>query len=241
MKIGVVPARLASKRLPKKILANLDGKPMVVHTMERVLKAQRLDKVILAIDSEETLDALKDFDFDMVMTSKDHYSGTDRVAEVVKKIEDAEVIINIQGDEPLIDANIIDALVDLFEEKDVKMGTAISTKLTVDDLLDPNVVKAIIDQDKNVIDFKRNIFDLEIGGLYRHIGIYGFRRNTLFQFSMLEQSPRELEKKLEQMRALDNGLPIRAAITGFESFAVDTQSDLNKVAEIMGVKEIGLD
>ena len=241
MKIGVVPARLASKRLPKKILADLDGKPMVVHTMERVLKAQRLDKVILAIDSEETLDALKDFDFDMVMTSKDHYSGTDRVAEVVKKIEDAEVIINIQGDEPLIDANIIDALVDLFEDKDVKMGTAISTKLTVDDLLDPNVVKAIIDQDKNVIDFKRNIFDLEIGGLYRHIGIYGFRRNTLFQFSMLEQSPRELEKKLEQMRALDNGLPIRAAITGFESFAVDTQSDLNKVAEIMGVKEIGLD
>ena len=241
MKIGVVPARLASKRLPKKILANLDGKPMVVHTMERVVKAQRLDKVILAIDSEETLDALKDFDFDMVMTSKDHYSGTDRVAEVVKKIEDAEVIINIQGDEPLIDANIIDALVDLFEDKDVKMGTAISTKLTVDDLLDPNVVKAIIDQDKNVIDFKRNIFDLEIGGLYRHIGIYGFRRNTLFQFSMLEQSPRELEKKLEQMRALDNGLPIRAAITGFESFAVDTQSDLNKVPEIMGVKEIGLD
>ena len=241
MKIGVVPARLASKRLPKKILADLDGKPMVVHTMERVLKAQRLDKVILAIDSEETLNALKDFDFDMVMTSKDHCSGTDRVAEVVKKIEDAEVIINIQGDEPLIDANIIDALVDLFEDKDVKMGTAISTKLTVDDLLDLNVVKAIIDQDKNVIDFKRNIFDLEIGGLYRHIGIYGFRRNTLFQFSMLEQSPRELEKKLEQMRALDNGLPIRAAITGFESFAVDTQSDLNKVAEIMGVKEIGLD
>ena len=241
MKIGVVPARLASKRLPKKILADLDGKPMVVHTMERVLKAQRLDKVILAIDSEETLDALKDFDFDMVMTSKDHYSGTDRVAEVVKKIEDAEVIINIQGDDPLIDANIIDALVDLFEDKDVNMGTAISTKITVDDLLDPNVVKAIIDQDKNVIDFKRNIFDLEIGGLYRHIGIYGFRRNTLFQFSMLEQSPRELEKKLEQMRALDNGLPIRAAITGFESFAVDTQSDLNKVAEIMGVKEIGLD
>ena len=104
-----------------------------------------------------------------------------------------------------------------------------------------NSLDGLVDQDKNVIDFKRNIFDLEIGGLYRHIGIYGFRRNTLFQSSMLEQSPRELEKKLEQMRALDNGLPIRAAITGFESFAVDTQSDLNKVAEIMGVKEIGLD
>ena len=174
---------------------------MVAHTMEQVLKAQKLDKVILAIDSEETFDALKDFGFDMVMTSKDHCSGTDRVAEVVKKNEDAEVIINIQGDEPLIDANIIDDLLGLFEDKDVNMGTAISTKLRVDDLLDDNVVKAIIDQDKNVIDFKRNIYDSEIGGLYRHIGIYGFRRNTLFQFSMLDQSPREKKRKLEQMRA----------------------------------------
>ena len=240
MNIGVVPARLASKRLPKKILADLDGKPMVVHTMEQVLKTQKLDKVILAIDSEETLDALKDFGFDMVMTSKDHCSGTDRVAEVVKKNEDAEVIINIQGDEPLVDPNIIDALVGLFEDKYVNMGTAISTKLTVDDLLDANVVKAIIDQDKNVIDFKRNINDSEIGGLYRHIGIYGFRRNTLFQFSMLDQSPREQKRKLEQMRALDNGLPIRATITSFDSFAVDTQDDLNKVLQIMGAKEIGL-
>ncbi len=241
MNIGVVPARLASKRLPKKILADLDGKPMVVHTMEQVLKAQKLDKVILAIDSEETLDALKDFGFDMVMTSKDHCSGTDRVAEVVKKNEDAEVIINIQGDEPLVDPNIIDALVGLFEDKYVNMGTAISTKLTVDDLLDYNVVKAIIDQDKNVIDFKRNIYDSEIGGLYRHIGIYGFRRNALFQFSMLDRSPREQKRKLEQMRALDNGLPIRATITGFESFAVDTKSDLNKVLQLMGAKETGLD
>ena len=190
MNIGVVPARLASKRLPKKILADLDGKPMVTHTMEQVLKAQKLDKVILAIDSEETFDALKDFGFDMVMTSKDHCSGTDRVAEVVKKNEDAEVIINIQGDEPLIDANIIDDLLGLFEDKDVNMGTAISTKLRVDDLLDDNVVKAIIDQDKNVIDFKRNIYDSEIGGLYRHIGIYGFEE-IRFQFSMLDQSPRK--------------------------------------------------
>ena len=143
MKIGVVPARLASKRLPKNILANLDGKPMIVHTMEQVLKAKKLDKVILAIDSEETLNALKDFGFDMVMTSKDHCSGTDRVAEVVKKNEDAEVIINIQGDEPLVDPNIIDALVGLFEDKYVNMGTAISTKLTVDDLLELNVTQLL--------------------------------------------------------------------------------------------------
>ncbi|GIS54993.1 hypothetical protein Ct9H90mP29_20350 [bacterium] len=117
-----------SKRLPKKILADLDGN-LGCSYYGAGFKSAEIRKVILAIDSEETFDALKDFGFDMVMTSKDHCSGTDRVAEVVKKNEDAEVIINIQGDEPLIDANIIDDLLGLFEDKDVNMGTAISTKL----------------------------------------------------------------------------------------------------------------
>ena len=237
MKIGVIPARLASTRLPKKILADLNGKPMIAHTMERALKAEKLDKVILAIDSEETLEALRDFEFETVMTSKDHCSGTDRVAEVAKEIKEAELIINIQGDEPLLEPSMIDILVGLFEDRNVHMGTVVSTKLNVIDLLDPNVVKAIIDQERNAIEFKRNIYDLEIGGVYRHIGIYGFRRKALFQFSMLGQSKREHERKLEQMRAIDNGLSIRAAITGFDSCAVDTESDLNKVAKIMGQRE----
>ncbi|GIR30086.1 MAG: hypothetical protein CM15mP44_3690 [Candidatus Neomarinimicrobiota bacterium] len=116
MNIGIIPARLNSKRFPKKILTPLNGKPMVVNTVERSLMAKNLDRVILAIDSEETKKALKGFDFEIVMTSKDHNSGTDRVAEVIENIKEAKVVINIQGDEPMIDPKIIDALVKKTEE-----------------------------------------------------------------------------------------------------------------------------
>ena len=235
MNIGIIPARLASNRFPKKILAILDGKPMIAHVMEKALKAEKLDKVILAIDSEETQEVLNDFDFEMIMTSQEHPSGTDRVAEIVQGIEEAEVIINIQGDEPLVDPNVIDELVDTFQDPAVNMATVVSRKLTVSDLLNPNAVKAIMDEERNLIEFKRNIFDLEIGGVYRHIGMYGFRREALFHFTLLEPSKREQERGLEQMRALDNDISIRALITACDSWAVDTKEDLNKVAQIMGV------
>ena len=235
MNIGIIPARLDSSRFPKKILAILDGKPMVAHVMEKALKAEKLDKVILAIDSEETREALNDFDFEMIMTSQEHLSGTDRVAEVVRGIDEAEVIINIQGDEPLVDPNVIDGLVDIFQNPSVNMATVVSRKLTVSDLLNPNAVKAIMDEERNLIEFKRNIYDLEIGGVYRHIGMYGFRREALFHFTLLEPSKREQERQLEQMRALDNDISIRALITACDSWAVDTKEDLNKVAQIMGV------
>ena len=171
MNIGIIPARLASNRFPKKILAILDGKPMIAHVMEKALKAEKLDKVVLAIDSEETQEALNDFDFEMIMTSQKHLSGTDRVAEVVRGIDEAEVIINIQGDEPLVDPNVIDGLVDIFQNPSVNMATVVSRKLTVIDLLNPNAIKAIMDEERNLIEFKRNIFDLEIGGVSRHIGM----------------------------------------------------------------------
>ena len=233
MNIGVVPARLDSTRLPRKILADLNGKPLVAHVMERALQSKTLDKVILAIDSEETSEALSQFDFEMAMTSSNHVSGTDRIAEVVKEIPDAEIIVNIQGDEPLIEPDVIDALVRTFEDNDVNISTVVSSKLTVSDLLNPNVVKAIVDEKKNAIEFKRNIFDLEIGGVYRHIGLYGFKRESLFHFTMLDPSTREMDSNLEQLRALDNGMKIRAVVTNYESFSVDTQSDLDKVSRIM--------
>ncbi|MDP6170005.1 MAG: 3-deoxy-manno-octulosonate cytidylyltransferase [Candidatus Marinimicrobia bacterium] len=241
MNIGVVPARLASTRLPRKILADLNGKPMIAHVMERSMQAKNLEKVILAIDSEETLDALGQFDFEMVMTSPDHISGTDRIAEVVKEIPEAEIIINIQGDEPLIEPDVIDSLVDSFEDDEVNISTVVSSKLTVSDLLNPNVVKAIVDENKDAIEFKRNIFDLEIGGVYRHIGLYGFRRDSLFHFTSLGPSVRETDSKLEQLRALDHGISIRAAVTRYDSFSVDTQSDLDKVTRIMETTGVALD
>ena len=233
MVVGVIPARLGSSRFPKKILAPLAGKPMVVHAIEQALKSEKLDKVILAIDSEETKRALADFDFEIMMTDTNHISGTDRVAEVIKNIDDAEIVINIQGDEPLTDPKIIDALVDTFKNPNVHMSTVVSRKLTVSDLLNPNIVKAILDSNANVVEFKRNIFDLEIGGVYRHLGMYGFTRNALFQFTDLAPSKREQERRLEQMRALDNGLQIHALITNCHHWAVDTKEDLEKVAEMM--------
>ena len=233
MNIGVVPARLNSVRLPRKILADLNGKPLIVHVMERALEAKSLDKVILAVDSEETIKTLEQYNFDMVLTSSDHVSGTDRIAEVIDEIPDAEIIINIQGDEPLIEADVIDSLVDSFNDSTVNIATIVSTKLTVSDLLNPNVVKAIVNEHQDAIEFKRNVFDLEIGGVYRHVGIYGFRRESLIAFTKLDPSVREIESKLEQLRALDNGMPIRATVTNYDSHSVDTQADLDKVARIM--------
>ena len=233
MKIGVVPARLNSKRLPRKILADLNGKPLIAHVMERALEAKSLDKVILAVDSEETIKTLEQYDFDMVLTSSDHVSGTDRIAEVIDEIPDAEIIINIQGDEPLIESKVIDSLVDSFNDSTVNISTIVSTKLTVSDLLNPNVVKAIVNEYQDAIEFKRNIFDLEIGGVYRHVGIYGFRRESLISFTKLDPSVREIESRLEQLRALDNGMSIRATVTNYDSHSVDTQADLDKVARIM--------
>ena len=233
MNIGVVPARLNSVRLPRKILADLNGKPLIVHVMERALEAKSLDKVILAVDSEETIKTLEQYNFDMVLTSSDHVSGTDRIAEVIDEIPDAEIIINIQGDEPLIEADVIDSLVDSFNDSTVNIATIVSTKLTVSDLLNQNVVKAIVNEYQDAIEFKRNIFDLEIGGVYRHVGIYGFRRESLIAFTRLDPSVREVESRLEQLRALDNGMPIRATVTNYDSHSVDTQADLDKVARIM--------
>ena len=200
MNIGIIPARLDSKRLPKKILADLNGKPLVVHTIERALQAKRLDRVIVAIDSEETREKLKEYDYEIFMTSSQHLSGTDRVAEVVRQITEAKIIINIQADEPMIDPAIIDSLVDVFDDKGIGLSTIVSNKLTVNDLLNPNIVKAFIDIEKNAIDFKRNIFDLEIGGVYRHIGIYGFSRETLFSFiEIFIPSPKKSRHILEML------------------------------------------
>ncbi len=235
MVIGVIPARLNSSRFPKKILADLNGKPMIIHVAEQATKAKKLDKVFIAIDDKETQKALQNYDYNLIMTSKNHLSGTDRVSEVVKKERDAEIIINIQGDEPLLDPDLIDRLVSLFEYNNVNMATIVSRRITVSDLLDKNIVKAILDEQQNVKDFKRDVQDNEIGAVYRHIGIYAFLRQTLFEFQSMKQSEREIKKSLEQLRALDNGIQIRGLITNCEQISVDTVEDLNRVKRKMGI------
>ena len=229
MIVGIIPARIGSKRFPKKILADIDGKPMVVHVAERAKQSKLLEKVILAIDSNEAKQVLSDFDLEIVMTSKDHVSGTDRVTEVVKGLDSAELIINIQGDEPLLEPKVIDGLIKIFDDSKVSMGTVVSRKIGIRDYLDRNVVKAFLDENQNAYDFKRDIYDSDIGGVFRHIGFYGFDRDTLLQFSSLPASKNEIKYSLEQFRALDNGIKIKAFISNAQQQAVDSHEDLDRV------------
>ena len=229
MIVGIIPARIGSKRFPKKILADIDGKPMVVHVAERAKQSKLLEKVILAIDSNEAKQVLSDFDLEIVMTSKDHLSGTDRVTEVVKGLDSAELIINIQGDEPLLEPKVIDGLIKIFDDSTVSMGTVVSRKIGIRDYLDRNVVKAFLDENQNAYDFKRDIYDSDIGGVFRHIGFYGFDRDTLLQFSLLPASKNEIKYSLEQFRALDNGIKIKAFISNAQQQAIDTPEDLDRV------------
>ena len=229
MIVGIIPARIGSKRFPKKILADIDGKPMVVHVAERAKQSKLLEKVILAIDSNEAKQVLSDYDLEIVMTSKDHVSGTDRVTEVVRGLDSAELIINIQGDEPLLDTKVIDGLIKIFDDSTVSMGTVVSRKIGIRDYLDRNVVKAFLDENQNAYDFKRDIYDSDIGGVFRHIGFYGFDRDTLLQFSSLPPSKNEIKYSLEQFRALDNGIKIKAFISNAQQQAIDSPDDLDRV------------
>ena len=233
MVIGVIPARIGSTRFPRKILADIEGKPMIAHVAERALEAEMLDKVIIAIDSEETQKALSSYKFDLVMTDIGHKSGTDRVAEVAKAIDEAEIIINIQGDEPLLNPIVIDKLIKLFDDPTVAMSTAVSRNIGVKDYLDRNIVKVFLDENQNAYSFKRDIYDSEIGGVFRHVGFYGFQRETLFEYSSLSPSKNEIENSLEQFRALDNGIKIKALITNSEQLAIDVPEDLDRVISEM--------
>ena len=233
MVIGVIPARIGSTRFPRKILADIEGKPMIAHVAERALEAEMLDKVVIAIDSKETEKALSSYKFDLIMTDIGHESGTDRVAEVAKTIEDAEIIINIQGDEPLLSPKVIDNLVKLFDDPIVSMGTVVSRNIGVKDYLDRNIVKVFLDENQNAYNFKRDIYDTEIGGVFRHVGFYGFQRETLFEYSSLPPSKNEIDNSLEQFRALDNGIKIKAVITNSEQLAVDVPEDIDRVVSRM--------
>ena len=163
MVIGVIPARLHSKRFPNKILATINDKPMVMHVYDRAKEADKLDDVIIAIDSNETEEALKSYKPNIQMTDPEHLSGTDRVAEVINDM-DADIILNIQGDEPMLDPTIVNQLVDTFEDEFVEMATVASTVIDNFDYVNPNSVKVMIDENGFASAFRRETKDFEIGG-----------------------------------------------------------------------------
>ncbi|HIA85207.1 MAG TPA: 3-deoxy-manno-octulosonate cytidylyltransferase [Candidatus Marinimicrobia bacterium] len=197
--IGVIPARLHSIRFPKKILHLIEGKPMVVRVYEKARTAKSLDDVIVAIDADETAEALKEWKVKTVMTADDHVSGTDRVYEVVTDME-VDVIVNIQGDEPTIDPQLIDELVMQFEDDSIVMATVAGEQMDVENIYDLNTVKVLLDTEGFAVNFRREPVPHEIGGYYPHMGLYGYRKKTLEQMTNLAPSENEKALKLEQYR-----------------------------------------
>ena len=223
MNLGIIPARLDSKRFPKKIIHPLNGKPIIQHVYDNAKKSKYLDKLVIAIDSEETKSHI-DSACDSILTSMNHQSGTDRVAEVSQKF-DCDIIVNIQGDEPKIEPDIIDNLILLFNDPLVEMASVASTDLNNNDLSNLNVVKTYLDENNYAIDFKREISE-QNQKYFRHIGIYAYRKETLMKFTALEQTENEKNLKLEQLRALDNNLAIKILITNFQHRSIDIEEDL---------------
>ncbi len=223
MNLGIIPARLDSTRFPRKIIHPLNGKPIIQHVYDNAKKSKYLDKLVIAIDSEETKSHI-DSACDSILTSINHQSGTDRVAEVSQKF-DCDIIVNIQGDEPKIEPDIIDNLILLFNDPLVEMASVASTDLNNNDLSNLNVVKTYLDENNYAIDFQREISE-QNQKYFRHIGIYAYRKETLMKFTALEQTENEKNLKLEQLRALDNNLAIKILITNFQHRSIDIEEDL---------------
>jgi 3-deoxy-manno-octulosonate cytidylyltransferase (CMP-KDO synthetase) len=215
------------------------GKPMLEHVFERASQARYLSQVIIATDDERIYAEARRFGAPVRMTRADHASGTDRVAEVASA-ESAELIVNIQGDEPLIEPAAIDAAVlGLLDDPEVPMGTLKKRIEDPRELWDPNVVKVVTDRRQHAIYFSRSLIPYagRMGGAirhYKHIGLYVYRRDFLLSYSQLPVGPLEQAERLEQLRALENGYSIRVVETEYESLGVDTPEDLERVARLFG-------
>jgi 3-deoxy-manno-octulosonate cytidylyltransferase (CMP-KDO synthetase) len=226
----VIPARYGSSRFEGKVLANQTGKFLVQHTRERALKASKVDNVLVATDDDRVIAACKTFGADCIMTSTSHQSGTDRIAEAVKDI-DADIIVNVQADEPEMDPANIDYLVDLLNDNpQADMATLVTSFDSKEQIADPNVVKAITDNNGRAIYFSRSVIPYDrdkagvgdVAGYLRHLGIYAYRRDFLFKFTSLGQSRLEIQEKLEQLRAIENGYTIITGKVDHSCEGIDT-------------------
>ncbi len=239
--LGIIPARWASTRFPGKPLHIIAGKPLVQHVWERCKECQKLDAIVIATDDTRIFDAAQSFGADAVMTSPDHPTGTDRIAEAAAAFPDATYLINIQGDEPLIDPSLIDELADaLHADAGVSMATAANPLPLDDDTLvnDPNVVKVVMARNGDALYFSRSPLPYRRSAsptlqLFRHKGIYAYRRDFLEQFVTWEPSPLELAESLEQLRALENNARIKVLITDDESPGVDTLEQAQHIESIL--------
>lgn len=236
--MGIIPARFASSRFPGKVLAPLAGKPMLQHVWERANRCRYLDDVLIATDDERVGNAVREFGGKVRMTQADHPSGTDRLAELASS-ELAAFYVNIQGDEPLIDPEAIDAaILAVHGDETVAMGTLKKQIIDPTDIVNTNVVKVVTNLLNDAIYFSRCPIPYERDGrsrvplYFKHIGLYVYRRDFLLRYPDLSVGPLEEAERLEQLRALENGYRIRVVNTEYESLGVDTPEDLERVNEL---------
>lgn len=233
--IAVIPARLESQRLPRKMLREIAGRPLAVWVYQAVRKSPLLDDVIIATDSNEILEACRKHSCNARMTSTKHRSGTERVHEVSQSVV-ADVYINVQGDEPMIRAAHIEKLVALMRNPDIPVGT-LKTPAAAEDIANPNAVKVVADANGRALYFSRSTIPFDRDGshpaYFKHLGIYAYRKPALDKFMSLPESSLEHAERLEQLRFLENGIPIYIAETQYDSVGVDTEEDFVRVEKIL--------
>jgi len=241
--ICVIPARYSSTRLPGKPLKNICGVPMICRVWQRASRAKSVAEVIVATDDERIFHAVENFSGRAMMTRADHKTGTDRLAEVAEKFSDVEVVVNVQGDEPLIEPALIDELVAQFAaDENLQMATVATEMTDADEMKNPNNVKVVVDRQSNALYFSRSLipFPRNAGRskIFKHIGIYAYRRKFLLAYAKMEPTPLEQSESLEQLRALENGFKIRVIKSSCRFVGVDTEEDLRRVNEIYRLEEI---
>ncbi len=242
--MAIIPARYDSVRFPGKPLIDLAGKPMIQHVYERACQVSLFQRVIVATDDVRIRDAVRAFGGDAVMTSPHHQTGTDRLAEVAHTL-DVDLVVNVQGDEPLIQPAMIEQAVQpLLADEQVAIGTLKQRIVQPEDLFNPNIVKVVADRQDRALYFSRSPLpfvkgvDMRGAGFhtsrfYRHIGLYAYRRDFLLRFTTLPQTPLEIAEGLEQLRALEYGDIIKVIETEYESIGVDTPADVAPVVALM--------
>ena len=237
--IGIIPSRFASKRFPGKPLALIKGKTLIERVWARAKKSRLLGEVVIATDDKRIFDAARSFKAKAVMTSRSCKSGTDRLAEVArKKGRKFDIFINIQGDEPLISPALIDGLVSaLKKDRFAQVVTAVYPISDKKEISNPNVVKAVLDRNGYAIYFSRCAVPFNRQGgkvaYYKHLGIYGYKRDFLKLFASMAQTPLEKAEQLEQLRIIENGFKIKAVISRQDSFGVDVPSDIKKIERMV--------
>ena len=244
--IGMIPARYASTRLPGKPLKMIAGKTMIEHVFNRAQKAKYLSEVVVATDDQRIKERVEAFGGKAFMTSPHHQTGTDRLVEAVSHLNvgQADIIVNIQGDEPLLEPEMVDELIKpLLDDEQIVMSTLKHRITEEEEVNNANVVKVITDQNGFAVYFSRcpipyNRNKIEVS-YYKHIGLYAYRLSFLQKYADLKQTPLEKAESLEQLRALENGYRIKVVETNFQTIGVDSEADLKKVEEIIRAHACG--